>query len=428
MELISKEQAAAFITSKGAINPNAIRKRPDLASHGISVPTFIYCSFHQVEPRRCGCGVLLNVESFAKGYRGRFCSIKCAMASGEIHAKAKKTLLDRYGVDNPSKDAGAQQRREETMMERYGVKNRFCLPVAVDPVVRSEASKKAWKTIRDRGGVEEVVGKRRETMMERYGGFYTSTDEYKDRVRKTNLERYGTEWGFQSPIIRDKGNRTMMERYGGHHTKTEEWKAGASRINKERLAERIGPEGVGLLSDPDGLEAAFRTHGVTILSRQLGVCERTIYSRLEDYGIIRDGGTDSSLERHVLGVLESARMDVHRNRRDILPSRREIDLFIPKLYIGIEIHGAYWHAVERKGRWYHWSKWAEAQSVGVRLIQLWETDVSSFTIDWIYPSLQEVVDPMKYQIGRGRLREIVPPFPVDINGFQCYNCGLLLYG
>lgn len=60
-----------------------------------------------------------------------------------------------------------------------------------------------------------------------------------------------------------------------------------------------------------------------------------------------------------------------RNRKVIAP--KEIDLWLPRLNIGIEYHGLYWHTYNRVGN-AHREKWEQAQKQHVRLIQIFEDE------------------------------------------------------
>jgi hypothetical protein len=58
-------------------------------------------------------------------------------------------------------------------------------------------------------------------------------------------------------------------------------------------------------------------------------------------------------------------------------TRHEIDIYLPELKLGIEYNGSYWHSTKNKTRTYHKDKADKFREVGVRLIQVWETD-------WLY--------------------------------------------
>jgi len=65
--------------------------------------------------------------------------------------------------------------------------------------------------------------------------------------------------------------------------------------------------------------------------------------------------------------------EVFQNKK--LRNKKEIDIFIPSLNLGIEYCGLYWHS-ERSGRTrsYHYSKMKDANSEGIRLITIFEDE------------------------------------------------------
>ncbi|MFA5153901.1 MAG: hypothetical protein WC554_15225 [Clostridia bacterium] len=64
--------------------------------------------------------------------------------------------------------------------------------------------------------------------------------------------------------------------------------------------------------------------------------------------------------------------------KDILTNYRklgkEIDIFLPKLNLGIEFNGMYWHSEEYKNKTHHLNKWKLCQKNNIKLITVWEDD------------------------------------------------------
>lgn len=69
-----------------------------------------------------------------------------------------------------------------------------------------------------------------------------------------------------------------------------------------------------------------------------------------------------------LGVTE-----IIRSSRRLIPPQ-EIDLFLPKHNVAIEVNGVYWHSEKFKEADYHLKKHEACAEKGVRLIQVWEDD------------------------------------------------------
>lgn len=85
-----------------------------------------------------------------------------------------------------------------------------------DPAFRE----KALQSYKEKTGYDhpmhnpEVVNKIKATNLERYGDeAFVRTESYKQKSIVTNLERYGTEWPMQNTDIQEKSRQTLFEHY-----------------------------------------------------------------------------------------------------------------------------------------------------------------------------------------------------------------------
>lgn len=121
--------------------------------------------------------------------------------------KAKKTMLKRYGVTNPSQIPGSREKARKTTLRKYGVANFAQLP---EEKVKSRRNFK----------------KARRTMLKKYGVEYISqVPEFKRKAvvkaKKTCLKRYGVDNVRKIPEVAQKlaGNiykmkDTLFKKYG----------------------------------------------------------------------------------------------------------------------------------------------------------------------------------------------------------------------
>lgn len=101
------------------------------------------------------------------------CCCSCAQKNPETREVFKKTCIELYGTDNPSKSKVVQDKMKKTCVERYGATNIF------------------------------------------------GSETGKQKIKKTNLERYGCENPQQNIDIKKKTKTTLVEKYGvtcGYHT------------------------------------------------------------------------------------------------------------------------------------------------------------------------------------------------------------------
>lgn len=103
--------------------------------------------------------------------------------------KFKATMLEKYGVENPSQLSDVKIKKEETVLKHYGVKHPF--------------------------QADTIKEKIKQTSMERYGAeFYTQTVYYKERVKKTCNEKYGKDNYNQTAEAKERLKKTCLEKYG----------------------------------------------------------------------------------------------------------------------------------------------------------------------------------------------------------------------
>lgn len=153
----------------------------------------------------------------------------------EIVKRRKATLQRKYGADNTMHIQSIKDKVAKTNMEKYGSRS---------PMGNKDVRKRAEKTLNERYGVDhsafeskEVQDKARKTMYERYGGTGVAVPEIKEKVKKTNLRKYGVEWATQIPEAREKAKESYLRKYGfDNPSKADEVK---KRIN-DTFMERYG--------------------------------------------------------------------------------------------------------------------------------------------------------------------------------------------
>lgn len=84
----------------------------------------------------------------------------------------------------------------------------------------------------------------RKTMNDKYnGGYYSGTDEYREKRKLDCLEKYNCEYYWQAKEIKEKRKESMLERYNVEHTmQKEEFKLLAKEHREETNLEKYGVE------------------------------------------------------------------------------------------------------------------------------------------------------------------------------------------
>lgn len=195
------------------------------------------------------------------------------------------------------------------------------------------------------------------TMISRYGGWYTATDEYKNRVKKTNLEKYGYEYVAQVPEFKDKIIQTNLERYGVEYT---------SQVPEIKTK----------------IEATcFRKYGVKAPSQNQEIRDKQMNTCIERYGEPFPNQAKLTEQNNVKDFIESVSGKPFHSDRTIL-ERKEIDLYNAELRLGIEYCGLYWHSEYRgKDNTYHYNKYKMCREKGVNLVTI-------FADEWLSKRFQ----------------------------------------
>lgn len=171
---------------------------------------------------KCECGSLVKQH-------GKYCSRKCTNKSKSLVESRRKTLLNKYGADNPSRIDEFKKKRTKSIRDKFGVDNAF----------QSETlKKKIRKTLKDKYGVtnpsksKTVKAKKESTTLKNFGVTHWTkdkehwnkvgspfTEEMLSKARETCIERYGvpnpvTKTGFKRKKVKDKfGRRHRVQGY-----------------------------------------------------------------------------------------------------------------------------------------------------------------------------------------------------------------------
>lgn len=169
------------------------------------------------------CGEPAKFLDMFKGYNATCGKHSCHVAFSENCAK--KSLLKKYGVDNPIQVEGAMEKSIASCMKTLGVKR---------PMQNSRIRLKQEKTCEERFGVYNW------SKTEDFQVFQKENRVQLDSKIKNSLrERYGVDSIFSVPSVRDKIKQTLLDKYGvDNYSKTsfhkEDMKKWSDKIWKEK--------------------------------------------------------------------------------------------------------------------------------------------------------------------------------------------------
>lgn len=204
------------------------------------------------------CGKPTKLANFFKGYQS-FCSARCAsnwyrenetdeqnIAKGRkisksmklkstsewevIQSKQKQTKLEKYGDENYNNP----EKNKSTMIERYGYSHALQVP-EFNNKYRNTLKSKDWSN---------AIEQRKCTLLINTGfehQLYNPT--IKEKIRQTNLEKYGVENPSQIPEIAEKKIATHMINYGVKYPSQHPETFFKQRSNMRKFKDFLMPDG-----------------------------------------------------------------------------------------------------------------------------------------------------------------------------------------
>jgi len=235
----------------------------------------------------------------------------------------------------------------------------------------------------DKNRLEKV----KQTNLKNYGVEYVlQSPIIKDKVKKTNLKKYGVEYSSKSDIVKDKRNATNLIKY---------WFENSSKsdVVKEKLKKTLNNKySKTVLS---WYKNEWKKYNIDFYNEN-GIyyinCNRCwkittehrnfINSRLFAFHITpciycykKYNATVSWNETTFYNFIkEIYNGNIEQSNRKIL-NWKEIDIFLPKESIWIEIHWLYWHSDEYKEKNDHYDKTKLCQEKWIQLFQFFEDEI-----------------------------------------------------
>lgn len=258
------------------------------------------------------CKTIVTEIRKKDGQYKKYCSPSCQRLC--VAKKARQTSLEKYGVSNPSKSSIVKDRIKESFTMKYG------------------------SSVTNAMHLQEFRDKIRETNIEKYGTDKPQTlDEFIQKSKDTNLEKYGTEIPQQLQSLKDKSVKTCIERYGVTAPQKD------SKIKKKTV------------------DTCIEKYGTRNVMQSKDVFDKNRYYRKKEYilpsGIVVkvQGYENKCLDL----LLQTYREDELQINPDLLPPiyyidadnrkhRYYPDIYIPKENLVIEVKSLWTYNSQRK--------------------------------------------------------------------------------
>ena len=309
------------------------------------------------------------------------------MQSTDIQEKAKKTRLQKYGVEHCLQSSIIIEKIKNSNLKKYGVDH---------PLKNKDIIKKIQKTNLERYGHvcslhnSNINDKTIKTNLSKYGVKNPFQSEIvKEKIKKSNLDKYGVEYPMQCEKIHNKSKESLKNKYGVlYPTQASEIrkKLGLTNVN-------LPKDSIKIINNKDLLLKCIKDvknkFGFATYSN---IAEKLNYSCGGVYHAVKRFGLKNMIDEYIVAAeneikkyLESLGYNVvlHDRRHLYKENGRslEIDIFLPDLNVGIEYDGDYWHSddflLKRDGITYEEQcriKDELAKNNGIKLIHIKESD------------------------------------------------------
>lgn len=246
--------------------------------------------------------------------------------------KAKKTNVDKYGVEYYHSTDECKKRIQKTNMEKYGVKTNL-----LDP-------------------------------------------ENIKKIKETNKRKYGSEYVLSSDEIRTKCKKTLLDKYGvDHYSKSNEFKK-VQRTNpkwEKHLLDNLNSFGIG------EFKLNIDDRSIDILCEDCNtyynISYKNLYQRLHIQKSIPCTTCNplqkpfSNAEKEICDFIkDNFTGEIITNEKKII--KGELDIYIPELNLAIEYNGVYWHSELFKDDNYHLRKTNLCYEQNIQLIHIFEDE------------------------------------------------------
>lgn len=247
------------------------------------------------------------------GFCGKTGTCQCARESVAAKVSAKKS---QYSQETKQL---IQQKKTSTNLALYGVSN----------VGQLEKSKSAHQQIySDLDKVNEINNRITQTKQQKYSDPFYNNPE---KIKRTYKQK------------RDDGF----------------W------------IDRFPEKNIESLQDKDTMFELYNRHNPSEIADLLNVHVQTVYKYLNNHNL-RDPFKSADEDELVRFIQSLGITNIVRNTRKLIPSKKEIDIYLPDLHIAIEYNGVYWHHedVAHITRDYHYKKFIECEQLGIQLITI----------------------------------------------------------
>ena len=231
---------------------------------------------------------------------------------------------------------------------------------------------------------DEYKGSYKDTCLEKYGvDHHLKNDDIRNKQKITNINKYGVENVFGNYEIKEKIKKTNLNKYGFENpskNKSIQNKISVELKEWNKIKNLEFYKKYNIISiDYQKNELVFKCdnkedHNFMISS---GLFQnRKFYNTIICTICNQSNSSKSGLEQQFFEFFKSNYEGIIDRNKRIL-GNQEIDIYLPELKLGFEFNGLYWHSEINKESDYHLNKTELAEKQDIKLIHIYEDD-------WLY--------------------------------------------
>lgn len=256
--------------------------------------------------------------------------------------------------------------------------------------INLEIKEKIIKSNIEKYGVEyatqkkETIEKQKKTNLEKYGvESVLQNKKIIEKKKQTTIERHGIESCFQNPIIQEKIKNQNLERYGVKYPLlSQEIKDKIKDTNIDRYGTPIPSQShlhidtINIINNKENFSEFIKDKSAYEISKKLGINQSSFYKITDRYGVqdLYQKRGPSYLELEMAAFLDELNINFEINDRTVL-NGKELDFYIPTHNLAIEMNGLYWHNDSKNlDKNYHYNKWKNCFDKDIHLVSIFEDD------------------------------------------------------
>lgn len=200
----------------------------------------------------------------------------CDYCGAEFQREIK--VINRSSKDNPKHSCGSKEckrkKKEDGCLAKYGVTHISKLP----DVIASKSKKIKEK-------MPEIMEKMKKTNLAKYGSeFASQSDSVKEKMKQTCLDKYGTESSLLNEEIKEKTKKTNLEKFGNEYPiQSEDIKEKRKKTNLEKFGFEYASQSEEIKNKI--IESNLKNHGVPYTGMREDVKEKIVKTNIEKYGV-----------------------------------------------------------------------------------------------------------------------------------------------